>query len=47
MSGRPKVPDRRLAIMAGVLLVLAGGWLLTDAYERRGKDRPLVMRLLP
>lgn len=47
MSTRPYVPDRRVALLLGVALVIAGGWLLTDAYERRGKDRPLAMRLLP
>lgn len=47
MSTRPRIADRRVAVLVGVALVLAGAWFLTDAYERRGRPRPLVMRALP
>lgn len=47
MSTRPIVGDARVAVVVGVALVLAGAWFLSDAYERRGRTRPLVMRALP
>jgi hypothetical protein len=45
--GRAIVPDRRAAILAGVLFVSLGAWLLYDAYDARGRQRPFVLRLLP
>ena len=47
MSGRPVVPDRRTAQMAGVAFVCVGAYLLYDAYEARGRSRPFWTRLLP
>ena len=44
---RPRVPDRRTALVGGVLLVSLGAWLLYDAYEARGRSRPFALRLLP
>lgn len=44
---RPVVANRHLALAAGIAMVVAGAFLLTDAYERRGRRRPFVMRFLP
>ncbi|WP_154793318.1 hypothetical protein [Occultella kanbiaonis] len=44
---RPFIGDRRVALTAGLVLVVAGAWLLKDAYERRGRSRPFLMRLVP
>lgn len=46
MSG-PVVPDRRTALLGGVGCILVGAWLLYDAFEARGRNRPFVMRFLP
>lgn len=47
MSGRPIIPDRRTAQLAGYGFVLVGAFLLWDAYEARGRPRPFVSRFLP
>lgn len=47
MSKKHAIADRQKEIFAGVALVVAGSWLLYDAYERRGKQRPFATRLLP
>lgn len=44
---RPLIGDRNVALTVGVALVIAGAFLLTDAYERRGRTRPFAMRFLP
>lgn len=46
MSG-PTVPDRRTALLAGVGCVVLGAWLIYDAYDARGRQRPFWLRLLP
>lgn len=38
------IADRRTEIAAGVVLFAAGAWLLHDAYERRGRQVPLIFR---
>ncbi len=44
----PLFRDQRVAIAVGVLLVGAGYVCLYDAWEKRGKDKPLFARpLLP
>lgn len=47
MSARPYVGDRRVSLLGGLALVVAGAFLLRDAYERRGKSRPWALRLVP
>jgi hypothetical protein len=47
VSRRPLVPDRRTAQLAGVACVCLGAYLLYDAYEVRGRQRPFALRLLP
>lgn len=47
MSRRPVVPDRRTAMLAGFGFVTLGAWLLYDAYEARGRQRPFLTRFLP
>ena len=44
---RPVIPDRRTAQLAGVAFVCVGAFLLFDAYEARGRQRPFALRLLP
>lgn len=44
--GRPLVRDRNLALYLGLAAWLAGGILLWDAWENRGQDRPLIVRLV-
>jgi hypothetical protein len=45
MNGRPLVRDRDTALYLGLGLWIAGAVLLWDAWEHRGKRRPLVMRV--
>lgn len=44
---RPVVADRRWALLLGVLGVTIGSWLLWQAYEARGRTRPVAIRILP
>lgn len=44
---RPIVADRRWALIGGLIGVLGGSWLLYQAYDARGRSRPLAMRMLP
>ena len=37
------VTDRRWALLLGVAAVAAGSWLLSQAYEARGRSRPAPM----
>ncbi|MBN9327733.1 hypothetical protein [Cellulomonas sp. 73-145] len=43
---RPVVTDRRTALVAGLLCVVAGSWLLSQAFEARGRSRPLWARIV-
>lgn len=43
---RPLVKDRNVALYGGLALTLGGALLLRDAWERRGVQRPWVMRVL-
>lgn len=44
---RPVVPDRHVALVGGLLACAAGAWLLSQAFESRGRKRPYLLRLLP
>lgn len=44
---RPVVPDRRVALIGGLLMAAGGAWLLTQAYDARGRKRPWLLRLVP
>lgn len=44
---RPVVRDAGRAKMLGVVCIVAGSWLLYDAYEARGKSKPYAMKWLP
>ena len=44
---RPVVRDARTAQMLGVVFLVAGSWLLYDAYEARGRSKPFAMKWLP
>lgn len=44
---RPIVPDRQAAQLLGVTFVCVGAWLLYDAYDARGRQRPFWLKLLP
>jgi hypothetical protein len=39
--------DAQLEVGLAVVLFLASMWLVNDAYEARGRKRPLAARLLP
>ncbi len=41
------VPDQRAALVGGLLCFAAGSWLLYQAYDARGRKRPLLVRLFP
>lgn len=38
---------RQQKAAAGVVLVIAGAWLLHEAYEGAGKPRPFALKFLP
>lgn len=39
--------SRRAGAVVGVLLILAGAYVLYDVYERRGVRRPFPLRIIP
>lgn len=39
--------DRRHALYGGIAAAVVASFLLHDAYERRGKDRPWLLKWLP
>jgi hypothetical protein len=39
--------DRGLELGLGVVLFVVSSWLIWDAYEGRGKQRPFPARFLP
>lgn len=41
-----RIRDRRTAVLVGIALLAAGGWVLHDAYEGRGHDRPFIVKFL-
>lgn len=49
MSPRRQVlfRDRRVAIGLGAVMIIAGAYLLHEAYEGRGTSRPFALRFLP
>lgn len=51
MTGRKARPgliaNRNTEIALGVALFVASSWLIYDAYEGRGRKRPLLARLAP
>lgn len=47
MTRQVLIRDRRVAIWAGTLFILAGAYLLHEAYEARGQSRPFALRFLP
>lgn len=40
MSTTRPIQDRTTELALGIALFLAGAWLIRDAYEGRGKQRP-------
>lgn len=40
------IADARHATFLGLVLMAAGAYLLYDAYEGRGRERPFAMRFL-
>lgn len=44
---RPFVRNRQTALLAGACMVVAGSFLLYDAYEGRGRQRPWGMKWIP
>jgi hypothetical protein len=49
MAGRPgpKIRDQRTAIFLGAACLVAGTFLLYDAYDARGARRPFALHFLP
>ncbi len=43
----PVIRDRRAALVIGYGGILIGAWALWEAYEKRGRRRPFVTKLLP
>lgn len=43
----PLIANRRTALLLGVACLVAGSYLVYDAYEGRGVTRPFVVRFLP
>lgn len=43
----PIVPDRQAALLGGVAAICLGSYLLYDAFEARGRQRPFWARFLP
>lgn len=41
------IADPAAEVWLAAALLLAGAWLLHDAYENRGRQRPFVLRFLP
>lgn len=46
MARKHPVRNHRHAALLGLALMAAGSWLLYDAYEGRGRERPFSMRFL-
>ena len=44
--GRGKLSPRS-AVVLGYAGIIGGAWLLHEAYERRGKNRPFLAKFLP
>jgi hypothetical protein len=44
---RPLIANRQTEVCAGVALLVAGAYLLWEAYEGRGHTRPFWAKLLP
>lgn len=42
----PRIKNPTAAVLVGLALTAAGGWVLYDAYEGRGRKRPFLMRWL-
>ena len=47
MSKRPVVRNRQHALLGGIVAIAVGSWLLYDAYEHRGRQRPFALKFLP
>lgn len=45
--GKVWIANRRTALYVGYGGILIGALALYDAYERRGRQRPLLERFLP
>jgi hypothetical protein len=43
---RPIIANQQTGIIVGLVLIAGGTYLVYDAYERRGKIRPFLMRVL-
>lgn len=43
---RVRIRNQQHAVLGGLALMAAGAYLLYDAYEGRGKDRPFLMKFL-
>lgn len=41
------VKDRQLAQWGGIAALVVGSWLLWQAYEARGRQRPYALKWLP
>lgn len=47
MSGGPKLPDQRTALVLGAVLLVAGTYCIYDAYDARGARRPFWLHFAP
>lgn len=46
MSRPALIRDRSVELSLGIVLFVAGAWLIRDAYEGRGKKRPFAAHLV-
>lgn len=46
MTG-PRIQNRQTEILTGAACLVAGSWLLYDAYDKRGHKRPFWLFWLP
>lgn len=47
MTSGPKVRDQQVALVAGAACLVAGVFLIYDAYDARGARRPFWLHFLP
>lgn len=47
MTRKHLIKDRSMELGVGIGLFAIASWLIYDAYEGRGRQRPFLARILP